>query len=81
MKSLRASKNFENQIYQFYLVRYFLDYNLFPDVKNANLFDDIKIFQKFFKKYKKKHITKIMKDYYNFINSDKRRLINTDQIN
>jgi hypothetical protein len=81
LKSLRASKNFENQIYQFYLVRFFLDYNLFPDVKNENQFDDIKIFQKFFKKYKKKHITKIMEDYYNFINSDKRRLINTDQIN
>ncbi len=80
IESLIVDKDYENEIYQFYLVRYFLDYNLFPEVKNSEDFNNVKTFQIFFSKFNDKHILKIIDDYHNFIQSKMRRLINTDQI-
>jgi hypothetical protein len=80
IKTLKVNKNFKKQIYQFYLVRYFLDYELFRDEKDPNLYNDIKIFGIFLKNFNKEKIDKVIKDYYKFINSNQRRLINTEQI-
>ena len=62
------------------MVRYYLDYNLFPDIRDTKSLDSIDIFEKFFDRYDNKSIKKIMMDYQSFIYSKDRRLISTEQI-
>ena len=77
---LKVNKQFNKQIYQFYMVRYYLDYNLFPDIRDTKSLDSIDILRKFFDRYDNKSIKKIMMDYQSFIYSKDRRLISTEQI-
>jgi hypothetical protein len=78
--TLKVNKKFNKQIYQFYMVRYYLDYNLFPDIRDTKSLDSIDIFKKFFERYDMKSIKKIKKEYQKFIYSKNRRLISTEQI-
>ena len=80
IESLRVNKKYNNEIYQFYMVRYFLDYNLFPDIRNTNSLNNIEIFETFFLRYDKKNIEKIIDDYNGFIYSNERRLISNKQL-
>ncbi|MDA7733635.1 hypothetical protein N8841_04020, partial [Candidatus Pelagibacter sp.] len=80
IESLRVNKKYINEIYQFYMVRYFLDYNLFPDIRNRNSLNNIEIFETFFLRYDKKNIEKIIDDYNGFIYSNERRLISNKQL-
>ena len=56
--TLKVNKKFNNQIYQFYMVRYYLDYNLFPDIRDTKSLDSIDIFEKFFDRNDNKSIKK-----------------------
>ena len=77
---LKVRNNYKKQIFEFYMVRYFLDYGLFNDIHNAELFNDIKILDIFLNRYNQNNISKIIKDYSLFISSNKRRLIDLNQI-
>ena len=77
---LKVNKNYKSQIFEFYMVRFFLDYGLFNDIQNAKLFNDIKILDIFLKRYDQNEISKIIQDYSLFITSKKRRLIDFNQI-
>tara|TARA_A100001015_G_C15004250_1_gene719939 strand:- start:248 stop:1825 length:1578 start_codon:yes stop_codon:yes gene_type:complete len=81
IRFLKVNKNYKNQIYEFYTVRFFLDYALFNDIHDAKLFNEMYIFDIFLKRFDEKKIKKTLKDYSTFIMSKKRRLINYDQIN
>ena len=81
IETLKVNKKHNKDIYQFYMVRYFLDYNLFPGKMNTNNLNNIEIFEKFFKRYNKKDLEKILKDYNSFIYSNERRLISKKQLN
>jgi hypothetical protein len=80
LEHLKVDKKYNNQIYEFYMIRYYLDYNLFPDITDMKLLDNISIFEIFFKRYDNHLLQNIMKDYQDFIYSKKRRLITNKQL-